>query len=569
MINNEKNIEIVVEALKEHNIKHIVISPGGTNICFVKKVQNDPFFHCYSVVDERSAMYVAIGIHLQTREVVATSCTSAQATRNYIPGLTEAFYKRIPILAITMEKHNRFKYQEYMQAPDQTSLPEDAVKATFELPSISDVNDVFHSVRLVNEAILEVTKHGLGPVQLCIPWLDFQLSDTDAVFRSILRYDYFGEWNVSLLNKKILLVVGEQLPFSQSEQHYFDGFCNAYDVATYCNHISNCHGDSVVNANLALSTMKLSEFMYVKPDIVITIGGQTGDYPLFKLLSRNELTDVEVWRVNQDGEVVDTYDKLTKVFAVDNTEFFRRMIAMAGTHKSNHDYLDRWKEIINEKTTDITIPFSNVYAAKQLSSVLPVNSVLQLSILNSLRVWSLFDIDKSIECYSNVAAFGIDGGMSTLIGQSLATEKKCFMVIGDLAFLYDMNSIGIRGLKSNLRILLVNNNGGIEFKMAANENKLLDQYIAAGNHFRNAQGWSSTCNFKYMKASSKEEFDSKMMEFVGDSDLPILFEIFVSDLDEAKAYRMVVDANTNMSMEERTHKAKKALVREMKKILGK
>lgn len=569
MINNEKNIEIVVDALKAHGIRHIVISPGGTNICFVKKVQNDPFFHCYSVVDERSAMYVAIGIYLQTREVVATSCTSAQATRNYIPGLTEAFYKRVPILAITMEKHNRFKYQEYMQAPDQTSLPEDSVKATYELPSISDVNDVMHSVRLVNEAILEVTKHGCGPIQLCIPWLDFQLIDTDVGFRSISRYEYIGEWNISLLNKKILLVIGEQLPLSELEQRYFDNFCDVYDVATYCNHISNCHGDSVINANLALSTMKLSEFMRVKPDIVITMGGQTGDYPLYKLLSRNELSEIEVWRVNQDGKIVDTYDKLTKVFAVDNTEFFSRTITMAGNQKSNHDYLCSWKEIIKEKTTDIKVPFSNVYAAKQLSRVLPANSVLQLSILNSLRVWSLFDIDKTVECYSNVAAFGIDGGMSTLIGQSMATEKKCFMVVGDLAFFYDMNSIGIRGLRNNLRILLVNNNGGIEFKMSANENKLLDKYIAAGNHFRNAEGWASTCNFKYMKASSKEEFDSKMMEFVADSDLPILFEIFVSDLDEAKAYRMVVESNTNMSLEERAHKTKAALVREMKKVLGK
>ena len=51
MINNEKNIDIIVSALKAHNIRHIVISPGGTNICFVRKVQKDSFFKCYSVVD--------------------------------------------------------------------------------------------------------------------------------------------------------------------------------------------------------------------------------------------------------------------------------------------------------------------------------------------------------------------------------------------------------------------------------------------------------------------------------------------------------------------------------------
>ena len=92
MNKNIQNIKLVTEILKEQNINYIVISPGGTNIELVKKIQEDPFFNCYSIVDERSAMYFAIGIYLQTGKEVATICTSAQATRNYIPGLTEAFY---------------------------------------------------------------------------------------------------------------------------------------------------------------------------------------------------------------------------------------------------------------------------------------------------------------------------------------------------------------------------------------------------------------------------------------------------------------------------------------------
>ena len=56
MIDNKKNIEIVVNCLKRHGIRHVVISPGGTNITFVKAVQDDTYFRCYSVVDERSAL---------------------------------------------------------------------------------------------------------------------------------------------------------------------------------------------------------------------------------------------------------------------------------------------------------------------------------------------------------------------------------------------------------------------------------------------------------------------------------------------------------------------------------
>ena len=65
---NEDNFHIVVQLLKKNNISTLVISPGGTNIPLVMAVQNDLFFTCYSVVDERSAVYFAIGLYLQLKK---------------------------------------------------------------------------------------------------------------------------------------------------------------------------------------------------------------------------------------------------------------------------------------------------------------------------------------------------------------------------------------------------------------------------------------------------------------------------------------------------------------------
>ena len=168
MYTTQENVRIVIALLKQYNIRHIVVSPGGTNIPISQAVQDDPFFICYSVPDERSAMYFAIGLYLQTGEVIATSCTSAQATRNYVPGLTEAFYKHAPILAITTSKLERFQYQDYMQAPDQCSLPRDAVKHSFDLPPITDVNTRVQCYHNAKDAILETTHRNPGPVQLNI-----------------------------------------------------------------------------------------------------------------------------------------------------------------------------------------------------------------------------------------------------------------------------------------------------------------------------------------------------------------------------------------------------------------
>lgn len=113
-------------------------------------------------------MCFAIGLHLQTGEVIATSCTSAQATRNYIPGLTEAFYKHTPIIALTTAKLERFQYQDYMQAPDQCSLPKDCVKKSFDLPPVTDENTRLQVCHNAKEAILEATHRNPGPIQLIL-----------------------------------------------------------------------------------------------------------------------------------------------------------------------------------------------------------------------------------------------------------------------------------------------------------------------------------------------------------------------------------------------------------------
>lgn len=227
----QENVRIVISLLKQNNVRHIVVSPGGTNIPISQAVQEDPFFKCYSVPDERSAMYFAIGLHLQTGEVIATSCTSAQATRNYVPGLTEAFYKHAPILAITTAKLERFQYQGYMQAPDQCSLPKDSVKKTFDLPPITDENTRLQCYHDAKEAILEATHGNSGPIQLNIRIVDTQQGKFEDIqlptIRPLNRYMAWDEWPSSeTADKKILVVVGEHRPFTDRQQAALDAFVN-------------------------------------------------------------------------------------------------------------------------------------------------------------------------------------------------------------------------------------------------------------------------------------------------------------------------------------------------------
>ena len=570
-----ENARIVIALLKAHKIRHIVLSPGGSNIPIVSGVQDDPFFLCYSVVDERSAMYMAIGLFLETGERIATVCTSAQATRNYIPGLTEAFYKRVPILAITMSKHPRFLGQEYMQCPIQTSLPVDAVKKSFSLPRIQSIEDRDLCVRVANEAILELTHNSFGPVQLNIEALDSEtwVLDKDVelpAVRTIKRYqlhDVLDEGE--LTGKRIMLLIGEHCRFTIKEKEAIDVFCESHNTMVYTNHLSNYCGKYSLNALPVLVGASNDHFVKdLCPNIVIVIGGITGDYDVLNRLLKLPESSLEVWRVNEDGSVIDTYSKLTRVYQMGIADFCARY---SNVNENTHEYYDLWDDSYQQLEVDsVQLPFSNVYAAQQLHSIIPQHSRMHFAILNSLRSWMYFNIDTSIEAYSNVGAFGIDGGMSTMLGQSYATDELCFLVIGDLAFYYDMNSLGNRHIKNNVRILLVNNNGGVEFKINTIHEEIdVSRYISADNHFKTAKSWAEENGFLYLSAQTKDEFSELSSQFVSLSNRPVLFEVFTLPNDEREALKIIRNSCRNRSQEElKTKQSNERKKSFLSKVLG-
>lgn len=550
-----ENARIVISLLKAHNIRYVVASPGGSNIPIVEAVQQDPFFKVYSVVDERSAMYFAIGLYLQTGEIIATSCTSAQATRNYVPGLTEAFYKHVPILAITMSKHPVYVKQDYMQCPIQTSLPIDAVKKSYSLPYIHDDNDRTICVRTANEAILELTHNGNGPVQLNIEELDsetWKFSDSATIpnVRVIKRYGVEDNWPVSLDNKKVMLLIGEHRPFSPEETKAIDDFSKAYNVFVYADNIANYHGEYALQPYVISSKSTQAAFEETLiPDIVISIGGLLGEYGIFSKLFNARSGSVEHWRVAEDGNVVDTFKKLTKIFECSPLFFLNKMAG--GKQSADHSYYELWKSYFDKIQYDVDLPLSNLYIAQQFHNDIPAGSTLNFAILNSFRSWLCFPTKANINCSCPVAAYGIDGGMSIFLGESVETDKLSFFITGDLAFLYDLNSLSIRHIKNNVRILLINNNGGMEFKFGDLVSKFdVGEYVAADNHFKNAKGWSETCNFEYVAINTKEDFIQNKHKLIEPSDKPIIFEVFTTPEQERLANSTFNKANRILSKEE-------------------
>ena len=185
--------------------------------------------------------------------------------------------------------------------------------------------------------------------------------------------------------------------------------------------------------------------------------------------------------------------------------------------------------------------------------------------------------------YCNTGGFGIDGCVSAALGASLTTDKLVFMVVGDLAFFYDLNSMANRYVKNNLRILLVNNGLGTEFKNPDNRayklGTLTNPYIAAeGHNGKKSQNlvkhYAEDLGFQYMSAATKEEYLKNLPDFVSDipKNQPVVFEVFVDTEDETETLRILYNLETSMT-ESAKNMVKNVLgdsgVKKIKKILGK
>lgn len=196
------------------------------------------------------------------------------------------------------------------------------------------------------------------------------------------------------------------------------------------------------------------------PDVIIYIAGNASMDYKFRLKSKHFGT--ELWIVNESGKIADPFKKLTTVFEGTTLQFLKEMDRY-GKKGASKEYYDKWKEI-GEKATIPDFEYSNLYAVKNLMNNIPMNSNLHLANSTTIRIAQFFDIDSSVQIYCNRGVNGIDGCVSSFIGQAAVSPNKMnYLIVGDLTFFYDMNAIWNRYVGNNVRIMLNNNEGAALF----------------------------------------------------------------------------------------------------------
>lgn len=546
---SERSVQLLVSLLKQHNIRMVIASPGTTNLSLVASLQHDGFFEMYSSVDERSAAYIACGLAAETGEPVVLTCTGATASRNYIPGMTEAYYRKLPVLAVTSTQDESRIGHHIPQVIDRRSIQNDIALLSEHIPATRDDDDAWSNTVKINRLLLELRHRGGGPVHINLATTysrDYSVKELPEA--KMIRRTCLGEEFPELPRGRIAVYVGSHIAFTEAQTKALDDFCAAYDAVAFCDHTSGYKGKYRVLYPLVQSQELLdNETNHV--DLLIHIGEVSGAYVSPKCNM--------VWRVSEDGEIRDTFRKLTHVFEMPERAFFEHYSKPDCQPSDN--YLRQCRTVYDKiyKAIPEELPFSNVWAAYKMAVRIPEDSVLHLGILNSLRSWNFFEIPQSVRAYSNVGGFGIDGGLSSLVGASLADANRLYFgVLGDLAFFYDMNVAGNRHIKPNLRIMLINNGRGTEFRQYDHPGAAFgddaDKYMAAAGHFGNksenlVRHYAEDLGFEYMSAHDKAELEQVYDRFLipGLTDKPLLLEVFTDSSDESKALKMIRNIEKN------------------------
>lgn len=302
MYSDKKNVLQLVALLRAHGVRRAVLCPGSRNVPLVQAFATCDSFECFSVTDERSAGFFAIGLALHVQAPVVVCCTSGSALLNLHPAVCEAFYRRVPLVVVSADRPAAWIGQMDGQTLPQPGVFGGLVRKAVNLPEVRTEEDEWYANRLVNETLLEVDHHGYGPVHINVPLSEPLFHFTAEALPSVrrmVRRDMSDEGRTlafflkeELPKYRRVLVVSGQM--SSDEAVGVAACLSGGRVAWLTEVLGNCPSasDAVRGFDALLYAAREEDLQALRPDLVITVGGHVVSKRL-KRLAELDLHSIE------------------------------------------------------------------------------------------------------------------------------------------------------------------------------------------------------------------------------------------------------------------------------------
>lgn len=522
----------LVALMAAHGVTRCVLCPGSRNAPLLYSLSQRPEMECRAVTDERSAGFAALGWAARTGKPVAVCVTSGSALLNLHPSVAEAHYRRLPLLILSADRPAAWIGQQDGQTLPQPGVFGTLTRASVNLPDVGESpaspEDEWYTNRLLNEAMLELSHRGGGPVHINIPLREplFELTEDSLPRVRVIRRTEFCALEkerpllTDLLHRypRRLLLLGQReqalaLPPAWEEKRLpivGEHLCN-----TRC----TCRQpDTLIGPTLRPE---------LSPDLLLTVGGCILSKRLKTLLRKHPPR--EHWHISREGDLTDTFCCLTRCLEGEPSDVLRHLADMADEGDASYQRL--WQAR--------PIPFRGPWCGMSLVGLLlqslSPRCVLHLGNSSAVRYAQLFPLPEGVLAVCNRGVNGIEGSLSTALGYAMGDERLHVVLCGDLSFFYDMNALWMEGVSPRVRILLLNNGGGGIFSTLPG--MPCNRYIEA-RHSATAEGWARSCGFRYRPLRDEGDCAAALEELLSPTATrPVLVEAFTQAETDARLLR--------------------------------
>jgi 2-succinyl-5-enolpyruvyl-6-hydroxy-3-cyclohexene-1-carboxylate synthase len=525
-------INHIAAACVAANIKHAIICPGSRNAPITMAFARHTKIECYSVVDERSAGFIALGIAQQSHSPVVLVCTSGSAVVNFYPAIVEAFYQRIPLLIVTADRPPELIDQWDGQTLHQNNIFGKHVKASYTMPDDYSLPEIFSQTTL--QAYKDSMQGIKGPVHINVPLREplYEAKNEEFSYPEIkfqTNHQYRQTINTLALDEvfaetqKVLIFNGAGF-VSDANAKVLTAFNNKAVILS--DTVSNMHAAGNIEYwDFLLSKKELLEELV--PDILITTGTSTVSKNL-KLFFR-KFKPKHHFHISPTGDIADPFQ--TTPYLVKGEVHI--VLSKLNWEDKNDAYLKTWKHW-DDKIDSLTssffkdTDFSEFSSVNQAINALPKQSVLQLSNSMAVRWANLLGAPKHLSgVHSNRGVSGIDGCTSTAVGAAFEVKETVTLITGDVAFFYDSNALWNKFAPANLRIVILNNGGGGIFRLIDGPQQMpeLGEFLET-KHQREAELLAKDMGVEYAAASNYAELAKELESFYNRSNKPKVLEVF-------------------------------------------
>lgn len=531
----------LAELCAAKGIKNIIISPGSRNAPIIQAFQQQANIRCLSITDERSAAFFALGMAQQSGEIVAIACTSGTAVLNYSPALAEAYYQKIPLLVLTADRPLEWIDQADSQTIRQQNIYSNYIKKSFQLfQNIQTEDELWYTDRIINEAIEICNNNSPGPVHINLPFPEplYEGFNKDIpppkIINTISYNRLLDSNNLDRLSKlwnscsKKMILVGLLTPNNDISRQ-IEKLSTDKSVVVLSESTSNIPNSKYIsNIDRVLSAIDSNEEEEFLPELLITFGGQIISKKIKEFLRKNKIK--QHWHIDSNDLFLDTYKCLSENIPVGINEFLKQFLPLTKSKKSNYyqlwHNLSEQTEIKHKKFLSSCI-YSDLKVFDKILNKIPLNSDLHLANSTAVRYTQLFSCRQDINYFSNRGTSGIDGCVSTASGAAFESKKYTTLICGDLSFFYDSNALWNRYLPANLKIVLINNEGGGIFRFIDGPSKCDNfEELFEARHQTSAKHIAATFNLIYSSVNKLREIDEKLDKFFTTKNKCEILEIF-------------------------------------------